>query len=207
MRNKLGAIFMVLGAVLILAALSLFLGNRTEARQAERSSAEILPLVMENIRQPVPTGQAADTAEPELPDPYDTTMTVVEIDGYGYIGYLSIPALGLELPVMSDWDYPRLRIAPCRYAGSSKADNLVIAAHNYERHFGNLAKLSPGDVVSFTDMDDVVSRYAVVAVETLAPSDVENMTAGEYDLTLFTCTYGGGSRVAVRCDRVEDGSS
>ena len=180
---------MVLGAVLILAALSLFLGNRTEARQAERSSAEILPLVMENIRQPVPTGQAADTAEPELPDPYDTTMTE------------------LELPVMSDWDYPRLRIAPCRYAGSSKSDNLVIAAHNYERHFGNLAKLSPGDVVSFTDMDDVVSRYAVVAVETLAPSDVENMTAGEYDLTLFTCTYGGGSRVAVRCDRVEDGIS
>ena len=198
---------MVLGAVLILAALSLFLGNRTEARQAERSSAEILPLVMENIRQPAPTGQAAGTAEPELPDPYDTTMTVVEIDGYGYIGYLSIPALGLELPVMSDWDYPRLRIAPCRYAGSSKADNLVIAAHNYERHFGNLAKLSPGDAVYFTDMDDVVSRYAVVAVETLAPSDVENMTAGKYDLTLFTCTYGGGSRVAVRCDRVEDGSS
>jgi hypothetical protein len=25
------------------------------------------------------------------------------------------------------------------------------------------------------------------------------MTDGEYDLTLFTCTYGGKSRVTVRC--------
>ena len=32
---------------------------------------------------------------------------------------------------------------------------------------------------------------------------VEEMTAGEYDLTLFTCTYGGQSRVTVRCDREE----
>ena len=48
-------------------------------------------------------------------------------------------------------------------------------------------------------MDGAVWQYEVEEVDILAPSDVEGMTAGEYELTLFTCTYGGQSRVTVRC--------
>ena len=29
-------------------------------------------------------------------------MTEVELDGWNYIGYLSIPSVGLQLPVMSE---------------------------------------------------------------------------------------------------------
>jgi sortase A len=139
--------------------------------------------------------------------PVDPTMSEVEIDGRLYIGYLSIPALDLELPVQSQWDYPGLKISPCRYYGSTKTDDLVIAAHNYARHFGGLMQLSPGDLVYFTDMDGVVNRYQVEEVDVLNPTDIEEMTAGEYDLTLFTCTYGGKSRVTVRCLRVEDSAT
>ena len=196
MRNKLGTICMILGTVLILAALSLFLWNRREAEQAGEAAADILPQVVEQI---------ADTAAeaPAPPDPFDPTMTEAEIDGYMYIGYLSIPALGLELPVMSEWDYNRLNIAPCRYSGSTKTDDLVIAAHKYASHFGGLSGLSVGEQVIFVDMDNVVSSYTVVAVEILPPTAVEEMTNGEYDLSLYTCTYGGRSRVTVRCDRAE----
>ena len=196
MRNKLGTICMILGTVLILAALSLFLWNRREAEQAGEAAADILPQVVEQI--------AETTAEaPAPPDPFDPTMTEAEIDGYLYIGYLSIPALGLELPVMSEWDYNRLNIAPCRYSGSTKTDDLVIAAHNFAQHFGGLSGLTGGEQVLFVDMDNVVSTYTVVAVEILAPTAVEEMTNGEYDLSLYTCTYGGRSRVTVRCDRTE----
>lgn len=196
MRNKLGTICMLLGTVLILAALSLFLWNRREAEMAGEAAADILPQVVEQI---------ADTAAeaPTPPDPFDPTMTETEIDGYLYIGYLSIPALGLELPVMSEWDYNRLNIAPCRYSGSTKTDDLVIAAHNFAQHFGGLSGLTGGEQVIFVDMDNVVSTYTVVAVEILAPTAVEEMTNGEYDLSLYTCTYGGRSRVTVRCDRTE----
>ena len=196
MRNKLGTICMILGTVLILAALSLFLWNRREAEMAGEAAADILPQVVEQI---------ADTAAeaPTPPDPFDPTMTEAEIDGYLYIGYLSIPALGLELPVMSEWDYNRLNIAPCRYSGSTKTDDLVIAAHNFAQHFGGLSGLTGGEQVIFVDMDNVVSTYTVVAVEILAPTAVEEMTNGEYDLSLYTCTYGGRSRVTVRCDRTE----
>ena len=196
MRNKLGTICMILGTVLILAALSLFLWNRREAEQAGEAAADILPQVVEQIAE-----TAAEAPAP--PDPLDPTMTEVEIDGYLYIGYLSIPALGLELPVMSEWDYNRLNIAPCRYSGSTKTDDLVIAAHNFAQHFGGLSGLTGGEQVIFVDMDNVVSTYTVVAVEILAPTAVEEMTNGEYDLSLYTCTYGGRSRVTVRCDRTE----
>lgn len=196
MKNKLGTLCMILGTVLILAALSLFLWNRREADQAAEAVETILPQVVERIAE-----TAAEAPAP--PDPFDPTMTETEIDGYLYIGYLSIPALGLELPVMSDWDYTRLTIAPCRYSGSTKTDDLVIAAHNYARHFGGLSGLSGGEEVYFVDMDNVVSSYTVVCVEILSPTAVEEMTNGEYDLSLYTCTYGGRSRVTVRCDRAE----
>ena len=31
------------------------------------------------------------------------------------------------------------------------------------------------------------------------PTSVQEMTDGDWDLTLFTCTVGGKSRVTVRC--------
>lgn len=187
---------MILGTVSILAALSLFLWNQREDRRAGASAENVLSKVIEQIETAREYSQ--DTASPNL---YDTAMTEVEIDGYAYIGYLSIPAAKLELPVMSEWDDTRLRIAPCRYFGSAKSDNLVIAGHNYSRHFRPIKNLSQGDTVVFEDMDGIVSYYTVVEVEVLTLADTEEMIAGDYDLTLFTCNYGGQSRVTVRCNR------
>lgn len=196
---------MVLGAALVLGALALFYMNRREAQQAAASVEDVLPRLIDAINDPKSADEKEGEQESETdrvyPDPFDTKMTERMIDGYAYIGYLSLPALGLELPVMADWDYPRLRVAPCRYTGSTKTDDLVIMAHNYERHFGRISSLAAGDSVYFTDMDGIVSCYSVVALDVLAPTAVEDMTSGGYDLTLFTCTYGGKSRVTVRCER------
>lgn len=127
------------------------------------------------------------------------SMSQTAIGGYGYIGYLSIPALNRELPVMAEWSYPRLRISPCRFSGSVETDDLVILAHNYSRHFGKISSLKSGDLVVFTDVNGLASIYEVAEIDTLNPTAVAEMTSGEYPLTLFTCTYGGQSRVTVRC--------
>ncbi len=192
---------MLLGTALILAALSLFLRNQWEDHAAGEAVKRILPQVKEQLE--AKENADAPAKGPDDPNPYDPTMTGVEIDGYIYVGYLSIPALELELPVMSEWDYTRLKTAPCRYSGSTKTGNLVICAHNYARHFGSLKNLSLGDQVFFTDMDGMTWQYEAAAVEILPPSDMENMTSGEYDLTLFTCTYSGQGRVTVRCGRLQ----
>lgn len=201
MRKKVGIIFMALGAVLVLAALSLFCMNQREEKLAGEAVDRLMPRIAEQIEEKTPGISASESSELEYPDPYDTEMTEVEIDGYRYIGYLSVPSLGLELPVMSEWDYERLKTSPCRYAGSTKTDDLVIAGHSYVSHFRPLRGLSAGDIVYFTDMDGITSVYEVVMTEVLSPDEVEKMTAGEYDLTLFTCTSNTRSRFTIRCDR------
>ncbi|MGE4277907.1 MAG: sortase, partial [Lawsonibacter sp.] len=128
-------------------------------------------------------------------------IQLVSVEGEDYIGVLDIPALGLSLPVMDNWSDPKLKKAPCRYSGSFLTDDMIIAGHNYKRHFGPLNQLRQGDLITFTDVDGFVYHYQVVAVETLEGTDIEGMKSGNWDLTLFTCTYGGRSRVTVRCER------
>lgn len=198
MRKKLGITSIILGTALILGALALFLYNQHQSDQAGVASNQVLEQLETALSMKKPG---------TYPDPYDPAMTVVEVDGYGYIGYLTIPALELELPVMSQWDYKRLNISPCYYSGSTKTDDLVLCAHNYSHHFGRISQLVLGDQVYFTDMDGRVWEYTVVASEVLTRTAVEDMNSGEYDLSLFTCTYGGASRVTVRCDRTVESQS
>lgn len=199
---------MLLGTALIFGALSHFIHNQHEAAEAEMLSVNLLPQLMEVIEENEEAATEPDTyAQPVgtpivYLDPSAFKMTEVEIDGYAYIGYLSIPKLELELPVMAGWSYPKLQISPCRYTGSVRGEDLVIMAHNYASHFGGISKLSEGDSVIFTDMDGIVTEYEVVAQDVLDPYAVDEMTSGDFDLTLFTCTYGGKSRVTVYCDRI-----
>ena len=203
MRKKLGLVCMILGIVLLLGAAALLVYNRNEATQAEAAVREVLPVLLEKIekeKEEAPEVPTHDVPQ-ELLTPEDLVMGEMEIDGHSYIGFLSIPALELELPVMSDWSYPQLKIAPCRYSGTIKGGDLVLMAHNYARHFGGLSQLTEGEPVFFTDAGGRVYQYQVAAVGVLPPTAVEEMTAGEFDLTLFTCTYGGSNRVTVYCDK------
>ena len=115
------------------------------------------------------------------------------------MGILSIPKLERQLPVQSDWSMPKLQRSPCRYSGSLTEGDLVIAAHNYKRHFSGLATLSPGDSIVFTDLEGTEWAYEVREVCTIAATDIEGMVNSGYDLSLFTCNYGGKARVTVRC--------
>lgn len=191
MKRKIAITFMTLGILFIGFAMGLLIYNNYESKRAQESS----DVLMESIRLSI----AENELKNNIIDPFDEEMRIKEIDGYGYIGYLSIPALELDLPVMSEWDYGRLKISPCRYFGSTKTDNLVIAAHNYRFHFGYLGNLKSGDTVIFTDMDSEIRRYKVDSVELLMPTDVDKVKDSGDDLILYTCTYGGAKRITVRC--------
>ena len=187
MPKKIGIAIVTVGAVLILSALLLLLCNRCQDAQAGRDAAALLAKVH----------AALDARRGDL----DPELPVVELDGCEYVGYVEIPTLEVELPVMADWDYDRLKLAPCRQFGSSRTDNLVIAAHNYDTHFGKLKELSKGDTVIFTDMEGIVSTYCIEKLETLSPDAVDTVLNSGYDLVLYTCTKGGKKRVTVFCDR------
>jgi len=211
MPKKSGIIFVTMGAVLMLSALLLFLYNGYEERRAGQEAELLLDDIQSAIAEETdPTMQPTEveidiTENTEPADTLPAEMPVVMIDGYEYIGYVSIPDLELELPVMAEWDYNRLKIAPCRHFGSSRTDDLVIAAHNYKTHFGSLSSLEIGAEVIFTDMDGIVNRYTLMkAPQTRAPDAVVAVQNGVSDLVLHTCTPGGATRVVAFCDRVAD---
>ena len=190
-----GLVCMVLGVVLLLAAGGLYGYNCYEDAHAGAEAQTVVADLQQKVSETADTGAEADS------DPLDPELPVVEIDGNEYVGEISIPAIGIDLPVMSEWSYPRLKIAPCRQFGSSRTDDLVIAAHNYESHFGKLSSLSEGDSVIFTDMDGIENQYVVSKIEVLDPHSVEEVEHSGYALVLYTCTYGGKTRVTVFCDR------
>lgn len=128
-----------------------------------------------------------------------TSMPTIVIDGRTYIGFLSIPELGLDLPVQSQCSDTLLKHSPCWYSGSLKEGNLVIAGHNYKRHFTPIKQLKPGAQVTFRDVESHETRYIMLRSEIINGTDIEGMLSGEdWDLTLFTCTYGGKKRIAIR---------
>jgi len=209
---------------LILSALLIFMYNQMEDRRAGEASAEAMrelqaillqrsetdssvePSVENSPMEPIGT---AETTEPETvleEVPVETErrkMTVEDIAGYGYIGILSLPSLGLDLPVMDECTESNLKKAPCRYHGSIEEENLVIAGHNYKQHFGYLQNMQKGDTVTFTDMDGNTHAYEVDALETLPETAVEEMNNSPWELSLYTCTFSGTERITVRCSLVE----
>lgn len=195
---------------MIAAALALVCYNIWENQRASVNAKAALKELL--MHMPEDAGEYQDNADIENNTadssedypPYvlhpEIEMPTVSIDGQNYIGVLNIPSLDLELPIISEWSYPALKIAPCRYYGSAYRNDLIIAAHNYSSHFGKIKNLSIGDTVTFTDVDGNVFRYVVCEVQVLAPTSIKEMETSGYPLTLFTCTIGGKSRVTVRCD-------
>lgn len=221
-RFRPGTLLMALGGGLMAAALALLVYTAWEDHRASADAqglvVELSAAVAERAADEAPgdipaddTGDAhiahtADELRP-LPDYVlypEKEMPQVELDGYACVGLLELPTLERTLPVLADCTDAGLKHAPCRYSGSAYLQNMVIAGHNYTSHFARLGSLLPGDPVYFTDGDGNRFCYQVSDLETLSPTDIGEMTSGDWALTLFTCTYGNRSRLAVRCILSED---
>lgn len=203
MKNKTGIALILVGLLLIVAALLLLGYNKLldhNARSLSGTAVEsMIPAIEGNKKQ---QKKIESTGEQVIPDYVlnpDMEMPTDLIDGKTYIGIISIPDIKIVLPVMESWSYPNLKISPCRYIGTAYKKDFVICAHNYKAHFGNLKYLNVGAEIVFTDVDGNEFRYEVAEIETLQPTAIEEMTSGDWDLTLFTCTVGGAARVTVRC--------
>ena len=207
MRKGFGICCIILGVCCLISSLGLIAYNRWEEENAQDTSKNILQDIQENIldnTREESTLEDNDRDESqEISVDIPKEMLTTQVDGYDCIGVLSFPVLELELPVLTDWSYAKLKIAPCHYFGSYYEEDFVIAAHNYQSHFGRLSALQPKDLVLFTDISGTVYCYEVVLLETLPTNATEEMITSGFDLSLYTCTPGGSNRVTVRCNAVE----
>lgn len=209
-KNRIGNILKGAGLILVTAAVLLLVYNLWDGHRARESEEAILAEYLQENKKASESPDASDKEdEQNIPDYIlnpDMDMpeyTLKSLGDVACIGILEIPALDLELPVISSWSYSSLRLAPCRYSGSAYKGDLVIAAHNYQSHFGGLRTLPEGSEVFFTDAVGNRFSYYVAITEALTPWSVDDMTSGEWPLTLFTCTLDSQNRVTVRCEYSE----
>ena len=192
--NK-GKLFIIVGVFLILISFVMTFYNKYEDLNAGKHAQAALDLLKREV-----------VVQNHIVDDFITEevreMKTVNINGDEFIGTITIPTLNLELPVMSEYSYSRLKKAPCRYYGNLFTNDLIICAHAYETFFANLVKLKQNDLVVFTDVDGNNYTYEVLEIEVLKPTDVDKMINNDFDLTLYTCTYDNKGRVTVRCNRV-----
>ena len=203
MGKRMGILCIILGVACLLGAVGLVVYNRRDEQAASDFSQSLLQEVRILMDQ--------TQSNPDLPQqpPQSTVATqdmaipsempTVTVNGYDCIGILSIPVIELELPILADWSYAKLKKAPCHYYGTYYQPDFVIAGHNYKAHFKKLSSLQEGDLVIFTDATGAPHYYEVVLLETLQKEATLEMIASGFDLSLYTCTPGGASRVTVRC--------
>ena len=190
--RRIGTIFVIFGLVLICSALSLLFYNSYQEEKSYKETENVLSALESETQN-----STQDDSSDEI---------TVDVNGYDYIGFIEIPKIEIKLPVLSEWDYTRLKIAPCRQFGSISTDDIVIAAHNYKKHFGNLSSLNIGDEIILTDTSKNTHTYSVARIEVLKPTDVEKVQNSGYDLVVYTCTYGGKTRVTLFCNKNADQS-
>ena len=192
--NK-GKLFIIVGVFLILISLTMTFYNKYEDLNAGKQARETLDAFKSEVVIQNHIVESLTTEEVK-------EMKTVNINGDEFIGTITIPALNLELPVMSEYSYSGLKKAPCRYYGNLFTNDLIICAHAYETFFANLIKLKQNDLIVFTDVDGNNYAYEVLEIEILKPTDVDKMVNNDFDLTLYTCTSDNINRVTVRCNRV-----
>ena len=147
---------------------------------------------------------------PEQVSGYDETL---DVSGTGIMGYITIPRIGVELPVYHGTSDGVLQVAAGHLEGSSlpvggAGTHAVISAHRglpSAKLFTNLDELEVGDTFTITVLDRVLT-YEVDRVSIVLPTETDLLqpVEGQDYVTLMTCTpYGINVRVTADATRID----
>ena len=140
---------------------------------------------------------------------------ILNVSGNGIMGYITVPKLGIELPLYHGISAEVLNVACGHLEGTSfpvggENTHSVLSAHRGLPHaklFTELDKMEIGDTFTITVLDRTVT-YQVDQIKVVRPNDVNDIRIieGEDLCTLLTCTpYGINShRLLVRGTRIEN---
>ena len=140
---------------------------------------------------------------------------ILDVSGSGVMGFITIPKIGIELPIYHSIEKEVLNIACGHLPGSAfpiggENTHCILSAHRGLPHaklFTDLDKMELGDTFQITVLDRTLT-YQVDQIKVVRPEEVEDVqiVEGEDLCTLLTCTpYGVNShRLLVRGTRIEN---
>ncbi|WP_297956846.1 class C sortase [uncultured Ruminococcus sp.] len=192
------------------------LQSRAIARY-DRAVADLSNSEKDNILR---RAEAYNTALGALAEPFEDHDTVegysdiLDITGTGIMGYITIPKIGVYLPIYHGTSPEVLNVAVGHLQGSSlpvggTGCHAVISAHRglpSARLFTDIDQLIEDDTFTITILDEVLT-YEVDQIVTVLPYERNELRAvpEEDYVTLMTCTpYGINThRLLVRAHRID----
>lgn len=150
-------------------------------------------------------GSKLDTKE------YETKKGAI----YTTVAVIEIPKINITYPVIYSEDTSErtieelLKISVVKYWGpdANQQGNFCIVGHNYhnKRFFSKASTLEVGDSIYITDTDNKTLEYKVYDNYVAEPTDLKctsQLTNGNTDITLITCTMTGKQRTIIKARAV-----
>lgn len=216
-KRKTYKIIFILSLVLIVILTTYYVLAEFDKNQKEQISREILSqmndqtTVEENFivvaLDEEPTDEEVPIIELNTETTTNTLDSEVTANGQTYEteAILDYPKFGINYPVLSEESEELLKVSLCKYWGPNpnKVGNYCIVGHNYRsgKMFGKLSGAAVGDEVSLTDLSGNKVTYVVYNRYVVDPTDVSctsQLTNGQREITLITCTNYGQDRLVVK---------
>lgn len=134
---------------------------------------------------------------------------------YTTVAVIEIPKINIIYPVIYSEDTSNkttedlLRLSVVKYWGpdANEQGNFCIVGHNYhnKRFFSKISTLKTGDSIYLTDVDNRTLEYQVYDKKVIEPDDLKcttQLTNGQTEITLITCTMTGKQRTIVKARAV-----
>ncbi len=224
-KNKIGIILVLMLFVgvcgLLYPSVSQYWNSKTQTRAVENYRDILESLKPEDYEEYFTSAKEYNTNLANLRFPLNdyTKLSgyndILNINKNGIMGYISIPKLGVEIPIYHTVSTEVLNIACGHIEGTSlpiggENTHSVLSAHRGLPHaklFTELDKMEQGDTFQITILNQTFT-YQVDQIKIVRPTEYSDIqiVEGEDLCTLLTCTpYGINShRLLVRGTRVEN---
>ena len=214
-------IFLVGLSVMLYPTVSDYVNQKNQSRAVASYSEEVESLSDVDYQAYFDAADDYNRRLAETPDAFYRPEEVsgytdtLDVSGTGIMGYITIPKIGVELPVYHGTSDGVLQVAAGHLEGSSlpvggAGTHAVISAHRglpSAKLFTNLDELEVGDTFTITVLDRVLT-YEVDQISIVLPTETDLLqpVEGKDYVTLMTCTpYGINThRLLVRGKRIEN---
>ena len=224
-KSKIGILLVLMLFVgvcgLLYPSVSQYWNSKTQSRAVDNYQDILASLKTEDYAAFFEEANAYNAALSELQSPLTNYRQltgykeILNVTGTGIMGYISIPKLGVELPLYHGISAQVLNVACGHLEGTSlpvggESTHSVLSAHRglpHARLFTDLDKMEMGDTFLITILDQTFT-YQVDQIKVVRPDEVDDIriVPGKDLCTLLTCTpYGINShRLLVRGTRIEN---
>ena len=157
----------------------------------------------------------SNTEAEEIKTSNKTVQTTESGYRYSTIATINIPKINVEYPILDgetdsvEETEALLKISPTKFWGPepNEVGNFCIVGHNYRnsRFFSKVPTLENGDIIKITDLAGQTINYRVYNKYEVEPTDVSctsQLTNGNKEITLITCTNDSKMRVIVKAREV-----